>query len=245
MTTHITTLKQAEDILRANQVVQLSPSKAEYVEGKVLLDTCGLRYTKKNWGSVVQRQIDKHCLVELVDFQIGFSNPTSVWENSKGGRPSKEYRFSLNAANHILLAAMTKEGKVARQQAIDLAVATQEQLVDYSSAYLGIARYMAGLESNKPQWKMLIEDIRTNGVIKAVTSFIGSTGGKACNQLKKEDRAALLLKAEQVVKEAQKDYRFHGKNFNTRDYEAFTEAALLLADRRGSVQARRITELNK
>lgn len=121
----------------------------ELVEGKTLLDVCGYAYTDKNWGSVIKRQIEKHGFVEGVDFgKVELNSHTDVG-NQKSGRKPVEYRFTLNAANHVLLAAMTKLGKAARQQAIDLAVAVQSVPVIGSKnveAYIGMAKHRAGLQ---------------------------------------------------------------------------------------------------
>lgn len=68
-----------------------------------LLDVCGLSHTAKNWGSVCERQIVKHNLIDNIDY----TSHTDV------GR-SRSLTFTLNAANHILLAAMTDKGKAAR-----------------------------------------------------------------------------------------------------------------------------------
>ena len=77
------------------------------VEGVQMLEVCGYEYHKKNVTDKIQVQIKKHNLAEGVDYTI-----------SKNGK--WVYRFTMNAANHILLAAMTEKGKAARQQAIDL-----------------------------------------------------------------------------------------------------------------------------
>ncbi|WP_263082107.1 hypothetical protein [Endozoicomonas sp. Mp262] len=108
----IATLEQAELLLRRSQVVN-----NEQVEGKALLDICGYSYTDKNWGDKLNRQIQRHNFKEGVDFAVSQS-PI----NGRAGNRGKKtfYHFSVNAANHILLASMTPEGKQARQEAIDL-----------------------------------------------------------------------------------------------------------------------------
>ena len=103
----INTLETAELAIRRAGIVQ-----NETVEGKQLLDICGFSYTDKNWGAVCDRQISRHELVENKDFYYSHINVGK-------GRPQKLVRFTINAANHVLLAAMTKEGKEARQDAIN------------------------------------------------------------------------------------------------------------------------------
>ena len=104
----IETLEQAELIIRRAGIVL-----DELVEGKQLLEVCGFDTSSSNQATVFKRQIEKHALREGQDF-------TASMQQSTGGRPKNVYHFSINAANHILLAAMTPEGKQARQEAIDL-----------------------------------------------------------------------------------------------------------------------------
>ena len=108
----IATLEQAELLLRRSQVVN-----NEQVEGKALLDICGYSYTDKNWGDKLNRQIQSHNFKKGVDFIISQS-PVNGGAGNRGVKTF--YHFTINAANHILLAAMTPEGKQARQEAIDL-----------------------------------------------------------------------------------------------------------------------------
>lgn len=100
----ITTLEQAARHLLDTNRVNLSNMT---VEGEDMLDACGYQYHKKNVTDKIKVQIEKHGLVDGKDFTI-----------DKSGR--WVYHFTMNAANHILLAAMTEKGKEARQQAIDL-----------------------------------------------------------------------------------------------------------------------------
>lgn len=104
----ITTLAQAEQHLRQAGIVH-----SETVEGSQLLRVCGFDRSSANQAKVLKRQIEKHNLTKGMDF-------TPSLEQSSGGRPKTVYHFTINAANHILLAAMTKEGKQARQEAIDM-----------------------------------------------------------------------------------------------------------------------------
>ncbi len=101
----IQTLEQAELTIRRAGIVQ-----NEMVEGKQLLEICG--FSLSNPSQEIARQISKHSLVEGVDF----ANNMIV----NGKARNKITSFTVNAANHILLAAMTAEGKAARQEAIDL-----------------------------------------------------------------------------------------------------------------------------
>lgn len=105
----ITTLEQAASHLISVGAVNMQTMQ---VEGKKLLDTCGFN---KNDSTAIKRQIEKH------NFLVGKDFVPSVAE-STGGRPKEVYHFTLNAANHVLLAAMTEKGKAARQKAIDMKV---------------------------------------------------------------------------------------------------------------------------
>ena len=62
------------------------------VEGVQMLEVCGYEYHKKNVTDKIQVQIKKHNLAEGVDYTI---NKNGKWV----------YHFTMNAANHVLLAA--------------------------------------------------------------------------------------------------------------------------------------------
>lgn len=115
---NITTLEQAGKHLMDQGVVDFDNMT---VEGKQLLEVCG--YTVKENKKInqeIKRQIEKH------NFKEGgyFKSHTDVTSESR--KKPMVYQFSMNAANHVLLAAMTERGKVARQQAIDLKTTVDE-----------------------------------------------------------------------------------------------------------------------
>lgn len=105
----ITTLEQAARHLMDVGAVDMNTMT---VEGKQLLEVCGYEFGKDQ-KKFLDRITEQHGFIDGVDFSTEVSKST-------GGRPSTAYRFTMNAANHTLLAAMTEKGKVARQQAIDL-----------------------------------------------------------------------------------------------------------------------------
>ena len=111
--TDITTLEQAELILRREGIV-----KNELVEGVQLLEICGFSLT--NTAVRIREQIERHQFVEGRDF-------SRTSEKSTGGRPKTVFQFTVNAANHVLLGAMTPEGKKARQKAIDREIVSQSE----------------------------------------------------------------------------------------------------------------------
>lgn len=104
----ITTLEQAGRHLIEVGVVDFETMT---VEGRRLLEVCG--FSTSNARAEIARQIERHEFTEGVDYSCSMIATPS-------GQKSKSYRFTMNAANHILLAAMTDKGKAARQQAIDL-----------------------------------------------------------------------------------------------------------------------------
>lgn len=105
----ITTLEQAARHLMDVGAVDMNTMT---VEGKQLLEVCGYEFGKDQ-KKFLDRITEQHGFIDGVDFSTEVSKST-------GGRPSTAYRFTMNAANHALLAAMTEKGKVARQQAIDM-----------------------------------------------------------------------------------------------------------------------------
>lgn len=105
---NITTLEQAAKHLIESGKVDMNTMT---VEGKQLIDVCGFS-TTSNINKTIVRQIQKHNLSEFVDYTLGIDAQSKM--------KAKQYQFTMNAANHILLAAMTEKGKKARQQAINL-----------------------------------------------------------------------------------------------------------------------------
>lgn len=115
--------------LREVGAIKVGINNLEYVEGEPLLDTCGYTYKeltvnngvhreKSKATQMLKRQIDKHSFIEGTDYDT---------IQVKVGRTTKTiYRFTINAANHVLLAAMTEQGKLARQDAIDTKIAIQQ-----------------------------------------------------------------------------------------------------------------------
>ena len=69
----------------------------------------------KDFSNWVKDRIDLHGFVENQDF-IVFANSG---ENPQGGRPSKEYHLTVDAAKHIAMAEHTSKGKEARDYFID------------------------------------------------------------------------------------------------------------------------------
>lgn len=126
MRTQITTLEQAGRHLVQEGVVNFEDMT---VEGKQLLEVCGYR-TDSDVKKSLERQITKH------DFTEGFDFIKGIDASSESRKKPTVYTFTINAANHILLAAMTEKGKQARQEAIDLSTTVQdnggqEMLMDF------------------------------------------------------------------------------------------------------------------
>lgn len=103
----ITTLEQAARHLMDVGAVEMNTMT---VEGKQLLEVCG--FSTSNAKARLDEQVTRHDFEINKDFTISIEREGNIKRNV--------YRFTMNAANHILLAAMTEKGKAARQQAIDL-----------------------------------------------------------------------------------------------------------------------------
>ncbi len=108
---NITTLDQAAKHLMEVGVVDFNTMT---VEGKQLLEVCGYEFGKDQ-KKFLDRLISRH----EFEFNKDFTIDTIVEGNIK----RNVYHFTMNAANHTLLAAMTEKGKAARQEAIDMKVA--------------------------------------------------------------------------------------------------------------------------
>ncbi len=105
---NINSLEQAELVLRQSGLIMDGS-----VDGKDLLNLCQFKHSTKNWTLVVERQIKKHNLLINKDYFVSYIN---VGHGNNGKK--KVYKFSIYAANQILLGAMTTEGKKARHKAI-------------------------------------------------------------------------------------------------------------------------------
>ena len=105
----ITTPQQAARYMINAGVVDMNNM---LVSGEKLLEICGYDFSSRNLVKNIKRQIEKHGFFNGLDF-------TASMEGSNGGRPKTRYYFKLQAANHVLLAAMTEQGKKARNMAIE------------------------------------------------------------------------------------------------------------------------------
>jgi len=123
----ITTLEQAGRHLMEVGAVDFETMT---VDGKKLLEVCG--FSTSNARAEIARQIERHGFNEGVDYSCSMVATPS-------GQKSKSYTFTMNAANHVLLAAMTEKGKEARQQAIDMKEALDSVPMEM------VERMMAGL----------------------------------------------------------------------------------------------------
>ena len=126
---NITTLEQAAKHLIESGKVDMSNMT---VEGRKLLDVCGYSYKstdgKDKSKSVLDRQIIKHNFSEGKDFTVRIV--------VHGKNRKSVYDFSMNAANHVLLAAMTEKGKKARNEAIKLKEAVDSIPVDMVESFM-------------------------------------------------------------------------------------------------------------
>lgn len=123
---NITTLEQAGRHLMEVGAVDFNTMT---VEGKQLLEVCG--FSTSNAKARLDEQVTRHDFEINKDFTISIEREGNIKRNV--------YHFTMNAANHVLLAAMTEKGKEARQQAIDMKVAVDSVPMEM------VERMMAGL----------------------------------------------------------------------------------------------------
>ena len=165
---NITTLDQAASHLMEVGAVDVSTMT---VEGKRLLEVCGLDAEKA--AQSIARQIDKHGFELEKDFCTSMGKST-------GGRTPTVYHFTLNAANHVLLAAMTEKGKAARQDAIDMKVEQQYQIPQtYAAALLEAGRLAMELEQSQAQLAIAAPKA------EFVDRYVESTGNLGFRQVAK------------------------------------------------------------
>lgn len=155
----ITTLAQAAQYLIHAGAVDMNTMQ---VEGKQLLDVCGYSYIdsqgKNKSKFVIERQIKKHSLIKDKDYTV---------HNDVHQGFSIGYQFTLNAANHILLAAMTDKGKAARQDAIDMRVAQQSiiSLPNFANPAEAARAWANEFEQKQIVEQRLVEAVRTKAYI--------------------------------------------------------------------------------
>ncbi len=165
---NITTLDQAASHLMEVGAVDIGTMT---VEGKRLLEVCGLDVEKA--AQSIARQIDKHGFEVEKDFCTSMGKST-------GGRAPTIYHFTLNAANHVLLAAMTENGKAARQDAIDMKVEQQYQIPQtYAAALLEAGRLAMELEQSQEQLAIAAPKA------EFVDRYVESTGNLGFRQVAK------------------------------------------------------------
>lgn len=119
----ITTLEQAGRHLMEVGAVDFNTMT---VEGKQLLEVCG--FSTSNAKARLDEQVTRHNFEINKDFTISIEREGNIKRNV--------YHFTMNAANHVLLAAMTEKGKEARQQAIDLREAVDSIPVEMVESYM-------------------------------------------------------------------------------------------------------------
>lgn len=120
---NITTLEQAGRHLMEVGAVDFNTMT---VEGKQLLEVCG--FSTSNAKARLDEQVTRHDFEINKDFTISIEREGNIKRNV--------YHFTMNAANHVLLAAMTEKGKEARQQAIDLREAVNSIPVEMVESYM-------------------------------------------------------------------------------------------------------------
>lgn len=148
MNNSITTLQQAGEYMTSIGIV----TNAYLVSGEDLIDVCGFSTVGGKAKQVLEYQIKKHGFRNDVDFT------TSVV--TRGRHKVTLFSFSLNSANHILLAAMTAKGKVARQDAIDTKIESQPQFVipqTFGEALQLAADQTVALEATEAQLQLTNE----------------------------------------------------------------------------------------
>jgi phage anti-repressor protein len=97
-----------------------------WVDALDLFIACG--YKTSNISQTNQRMIEAH--------KLGPHEYRTVTTPSVRGRPSIAYQFTINSARHILLSALTKPGKIARQGAIDFMSSSPAELLQYVSTLI-------------------------------------------------------------------------------------------------------------
>ena len=169
-TTPISSLDQAELKIRPAGIIRLNPEGHEQVEGEELLQTvCGFNLESKTVAQAIKRQIAKHEFCEGKDF-------TTSMLQSSGGRPRRVYHFSVNAANHVLLSAMTQEGKQARQEAID--EKRKQQLTDALNIHPSSEKPALDQRENDTPQVLLEINMATSLKAIAFAEALGFTGNQ-------------------------------------------------------------------
>jgi phage anti-repressor protein len=81
----------------------VEPETIHTIDGR---DIAQVLHIKEDYAPWIQRQVERLYLIEKKDFWV-FSVHQ---ENPKGGRPSKEYYFTIDSAKHIAMVSHTPMG---------------------------------------------------------------------------------------------------------------------------------------
>ena len=103
--------------MTASQLVPVVPgtignTQCLTIDGRTLHSVLGVRRVFAAW---IQGRIEKYGFVQGQDFEV-FSNSG---KNSEGGRPSQEYRCSLDMGKELCMVENNEQGRIARRYFIE------------------------------------------------------------------------------------------------------------------------------
>lgn len=152
-------------------------------------------------------QISKHNFKEGVDFYI---NKEGAWV----------YGFTMNAANHVLLASMTDQGKKARQEAIGLSTVVQEN---------GGEKLLMDLIKQQQQFMIEMKDTFSNTLTTALSDQ--SEKHKILIHKKSEpiSLSKMYAKSSKVVQAA--NLYLESEGYQVKRYEGIESAGWTLTDK--------------
>lgn len=152
-------------------------------------------------------QISKHNFKEGVDFYI---NKEGAWV----------YGFTMNAANHVLLASMTDQGKKARQEAIGLSTVVQEN---------GGEKLLMDLIKQQQQFMIEMKDTFSNTLTTALSDQ--SEKHKILIHKKSEpiSLSKMYAKSSKVVQAA--NLYLESEGYQVKRYEGTESAGWTLTDK--------------
>ncbi|WP_139117692.1 hypothetical protein, partial [Endozoicomonas atrinae] len=155
----IESLEQAELMIRRAGIVI-----DEMVEGEKLLEICG--FNQQNPKQKLDRQIERHGFEKGKDF-------TATISGYSRGQAVNCYLFTMNAANHVLLSAMTPKGKKARQEAIDSKMKQMESEqtnISQTTNQTAIIAQVENIAAVYHSMKTLSESIEPDGNIRQMAA---------------------------------------------------------------------------
>ncbi len=111
----------------------------------------------KDFSTWIKKRIEEYKFIENEDFEVFHKNG----ENSKGGRPSKEYAITLDMAKELSMVERNEKGRQARRYFIECEKRLRNNLLSSATNLIALPQKSIA-EKRKEEQKALMQIIRLN-----------------------------------------------------------------------------------